>query len=295
MSEIRFASFASSNMKPSLDRIRREAEASRFFTSIHTYTEKDFDKDYWQKYKDRFLQNKRGYGYYMWKPYIVKRELESLADGDILVYLDSGCTINARARKRFDEYIELARHTDCGVVCFEQKGLPDRQWCKADLLQYAGALDDPAITETPQFWAGGHVTRKCALSVEFVGKWYDLCHEHFNLITDEPSVLPNLAGFRENRHDQSAFSVLLKPYKPCIIDAGETWTDGFYDHDLKHTPFWATRLRTADATLPVYTPVRGLVVQVRRLVRRWQRRLSHPARTAHNALKKIARLVQRSS
>ena len=71
-------------------RIKGEAEASHFFTSIHTYTEKDFDKDYWQKYKDRFLQNKKGYGYYMWKPYIVKRELESLADGDTLSTLTQG-------------------------------------------------------------------------------------------------------------------------------------------------------------------------------------------------------------
>ena len=292
MSEIRFASFASSNMKPSLDRIRREAEASRFFTSIHTYTEKDFDKDYWQKYKDRFLQNKRGYGYYMWKSYIVKRELESLADGDILVYLDAGCTINARARKRFDEYIELARKTECGVVCFEQKGLPDRQWCKADLLQYAGALDNPAITETPQFCAGGHVTRKCALSVEFVGKWYELCHEHFNLITDEPSALPNLEGFRENRHDQSAFSVLLKPYKPCILDAGLE-TGGAFRRPQAGSPIWAARKRT-------YTSFVCNLHEWKNRIRGWiirplLERLTHPTRTAHNALKKLARLVGRGS
>ena len=212
-----------------------------------------------------------------------KRELESLAEGDILVYLDAGCTINARARKRFDEYIELARKTECGVVCFEQKGLPEREWCKADLLQYAGALDDPAITETPQFMSGLFIIRKCPLSIEFVDKWYDLSHNHFNLTTDEPSALPNLEGFRENRHDQSAFSVLLKPYKPCILDCSETWVkaDSFEQFAkalaAAGMPFWASRKKT-------YT-------------RAWRMKdkLSHPTRTAHSALKKIARLMGRGS
>jgi hypothetical protein len=33
---------------------------------------------------------------------------------------------------------------------------------------------------------------------------------HPHLCRDEPPVLPNQADFRENRHDQSVFSLLLK-------------------------------------------------------------------------------------
>ena len=94
MPEIRFVSFASSNMRPSLDRIRREAEASGFFDAIHTYTEHDLEPWYRRQYADRFRRYKRGYGYWIWKSHIIKNELDSLKPDDILVYLDAGCTIN---------------------------------------------------------------------------------------------------------------------------------------------------------------------------------------------------------
>jgi hypothetical protein len=34
--------------------------------------------------------------------------------------------------------------------------------------------------------------------------------QHYNLIDDSPSKTPNHPSFRENRHDQSIFSCLLK-------------------------------------------------------------------------------------
>ena len=244
MPEIRFVSFASSNMRPSLDRIRREARASGFFDTIHTYTEHDLEPWYRRQYADRFRRYKRGYGYWIWKSHIIKNELDSLKPDDILVYLDAGCTINGEGYNRFRQYVDYTRRTDVGIVAFQQKRLLEKHWTRADLLAHCGALDDSSITDSGQLLSGAHLTRKTQLAEEFVGRWHDLCHNHFNLITDEPSALPNLPGFEENRHDQSAYSVLLKPYGPYIVDSDETYsyTDD-YARDLPDKPFWATRRR----------------------------------------------------
>lgn len=236
-----FLTFADKKCAPMLRRINKEAFNSEFFDVIKVYNERAFDKEYRLKYKDRFKL--RGYGYWMWKSYLVKRELENMSDEDILVYMDAGCTINKDGAKRFYEYISYVKSTKCGILAFQPKHLIENAYTKADLFNYIGSLNDKNITETPQFWVGSFIIRKCKMSISFVNKWYDLCHNHFDLITDKPSIIKNASNFIENRHDQSAFSILLKPYKPCIIDDKETYTNGNSEIDLREYPIWATRKR----------------------------------------------------
>lgn len=85
--------------------------------------------------------------------------------------------------------------------------------------------------------------RKTPTTIRFVEEYYDLCHNHFNLITDEPSIEPNAPDFIENRHDQSAFSCLVKQYNPVVVSANETFTTVDFSIDLHEYPIWATRLR----------------------------------------------------
>ena len=43
--------------------------------------------DFIDKYHNIF-KHQRGFGYWLWKPYIILRKLEELNDNDILVYID---------------------------------------------------------------------------------------------------------------------------------------------------------------------------------------------------------------
>ena len=107
-----------------------------------------------------------------------------------------------------------------------------------DLLDYAGHKGN-----TDQFCSGIFMIRKTSQAVQFAEQWYDLCNNHFDLITDTPSKLPNDPSFVENRHDQSALSVIGKRYNPKLISANETYTTGDFATDLRNYPFWATRKR----------------------------------------------------
>lgn len=241
---IYFLSFADTKCVPMLKRIRQEANDSNFFDIIKTYNEKSFDKKYRKKYRNRFKLI-RGYGYWMWKSYLVKRELENMSNDDILVYMDAGCTINKNGAKRFYEYISYVKETKCGVLAFLQESFIENVYTKSDIFNYIGCLNNKNITDTPQFWAGAFIIRKCDHSVSFINKWYDLCHNHFDLITDSPSLINNSSNFIENRHDQSAFSVLLKLfYKPYIISYRENFTYGDFHKDLNIYPIWATRRKS---------------------------------------------------
>lgn len=128
-------------------------------------------------------------------------------------------------------------------MIFEQQGLTEKLYTKADLLNHVGEIDNPAITNTDQIWAGAFMLRKCKEITDFVNRWYDVCHNHFELITDKDSKLPNAKGFITHRHDQSAFSVLVKGYHLAVVSANETFTTGNFQDELADFPIWATRKR----------------------------------------------------
>ena len=78
--------------------------------------------------------------------------------------------------------------------------------------------------------------RKCDNTVRLVGKWEDVCMNHFNLITDKSSVVANFPEFIENRHDQSVFSILTKLHNAYALSASE-----LYKANFKNVPFLPTR------------------------------------------------------
>ena len=52
------------------------------------FSERDLPKDFFKGFSPKIYR--RGYGYWIWKPYIVSKMMSRLNDGDILVYTDAG-------------------------------------------------------------------------------------------------------------------------------------------------------------------------------------------------------------
>lgn len=241
MERLHFLSFADSKSAPILKRIRKNAEETEWFDNIEVWDEHSFDKWYIKKYHNRF--HLRGFGYWMWKSYLVKRKLTKMEDGSFLLYADAGCTLNKAGEQRLKEYLSMVENNEFGLLAFQQENLIEEQWTKADLLQYVNKKEIAGGVKTGQLWGGAFILRKTEESRNFIDEWFDLCHNHFELITDQPSVHPNPASFKEHRHDQSAFSCLAKKHRPVIVNADETYTDDDFSMKLSKYPIWATRLR----------------------------------------------------
>ena len=56
---------------------------------VREYSAKDIDANFYAKNK-LILDQKRGAGYWLWKPYIIKDALSAVNDGDYVFYVDSG-------------------------------------------------------------------------------------------------------------------------------------------------------------------------------------------------------------
>ncbi len=201
------AAFADSSLENVIRRFRHEAIQSGWFDEVYIYTEKDLDFHFQEKHGAFIKANKRGYGYWIWKPYIVNRTLELLNDNDILLYLDIGFVINYSGEKRFRYYIELIESHD--IVCFDN-GKLEKDWDKGDVIDYFNVRNNEDIMNSEQIMSGIFFVRKNKSTHEIFRKWLEITSNHYNLIDDTPSISDNLEGFKENRHDQSVFSLLLK-------------------------------------------------------------------------------------
>ncbi len=228
-------SFASKDLIRSAKRIRQEAENSKFYDEIKIFNEDDFDKDIGKLVKDLIKKNKkRGYCYWIWKPYFICETFKKLNYGDIINYADVGCSIIGENNKRFYEYLNMFSDKNRWLLPFQYKEdnkilseefeYPKREeykFTKSDLLDYFGCLNDPRIVNTPQYWAGNFFIRKSNDSIKFINDWLDIFYKRFDLVDDTPSILNNNIKFVENRHDQSVFSILCKKKNISSLSAYE--------------------------------------------------------------------------
>lgn len=236
-------SFADSRMEKALLRMKRQALEMQYFDEIQVLSEKDLDPDFVQQHKDKLKHSVRGFGYWVWKPYIILRALEALSPGDELYYIDAGCHLNAKGRWRMVEYGEFLRKNKLGIAAFElQRECNDKVFTKMDLLSHFGVQDNMELLERGQI-ASGHVfIVKSPEAVDFIKQWGAVWDVGINMIDDSPSKLPNYDGFVEHRHDQSVLSILYKLNGIPALPGEETWPARGRDWKLlEKYPIWDKR------------------------------------------------------
>lgn len=237
MPKIYFITFGTNNFHNAINRICKEAKEIEIFDKIIDYSEQNLinDTKFWNKHVNFITNNKRGYGYWLWKSYLTKKTLKEMNDDDILVYADAGCTINLNGKQRLLEYFNIVNNSKYGILSFDLGHL-EKKWTKMDTINHFEAHD---LLETGQLVAGIFILRKCAHTINIVKKWYKGCCQ-YNFIDDSASNIPNDPSFIENRHDQSVFSILRKKLGTEI-----TWDETYFYPDWNtngnNYPIWATR------------------------------------------------------
>lgn len=229
---IRFITFADGK-KYKTARIAKEAKDSGFFKEVKEIGPKDLGNDFLKQHGDFISKNPRGYGYWIWKSYIILQNLKELQDGDFLIWSDSGSSILPNGRNMMEELYNFLEK-NCIIIFSINE--PEINWCKKDtiitVLDTVGKnlqdFERSVEEDNGQRMSGLLFFRKCPLSQKFVEIWYNLaCNYH--LIDDSPSVIPNYPSFHENRHDQTLISLLSRfmpnvlsiPYQKYIYEKNE--------------------------------------------------------------------------
>jgi hypothetical protein len=189
--------------------------ASEYETTIYTEMFLMHQEDFWTKHKDFITKNQRGYGYWLWKPFVIQQVMKTMQNGEVLFYCDADFIL----RKDKNILEKLKKDVKNNKIITSSTGEKEKSWNKADTINRLGVTIDE---DDKQVKAGTLLIYVCDETRNLIDEWYSICCEKdYHYIDDSPSIMPNYVSFKEHRHDQSIFSLLLKkhniPYDTSIM------------------------------------------------------------------------------
>lgn len=167
---------------------------------VISYGPSDIDKEFKDKYFE-ILSAKRGNGYWLWKPYFIKKTLSKMREGEYLIYSDSGmCYI----RKINDLILKMNEAKQ--DIFLTEIPLFEIQFTHPEVLK---RLDGDKFKFTNQIQANILIIKKTEFSVKFINDWLSLCQDkNFLVANNYKNINENL--FISHREDQSILSLLAK-------------------------------------------------------------------------------------
>ena len=245
--KIHFITYGNEKFKNAKTRILNEAKHFNEFSSIYAYGPENLPEEFQNKYKD-ILNRPRGGGYWIWRPIIIKQALDKMNENEFLVYLDAGCVLNAKGKKRFYEYIQLLDKSDYGVLSFQMSGNKgpgtleiEKKWTIKEIFDLLNINMDSNFANSGQYLGGVLILQKNKHLMEYMEEYTNIVLKHSDLCTDDYNHQQTFSGFVENRHEQSITSLLRKKMGSVVIDGDESWMPPFGKGESIKYPFWATR------------------------------------------------------
>jgi hypothetical protein len=221
-------SYGDIRFKESLKRIRRQAIKSGLFDEVVIYSDKDLPG--YIKSSPLMAFN-RGGGYWVWKPYIIYHILNKCSEGDVVYYIDSGCTLNKSSDEwnEYQKYLELYnaiffqyrsnyKYPGWENVCSkpENNSTEIIHWMKPSCVTYFdNYFQDKGYHHFDKIWGGFMIIKKTKPIISMIEDWYRITLFNPELIVDpfgkELTDLPE--SFNLHRHDQSIITPLIYHFK----------------------------------------------------------------------------------
>jgi hypothetical protein len=215
--------------------LKKEAEETEWFDKIIIHSPETIS-DFLNQHHDFVQKHKRGYGYWIWKPYIILNLLNQINEGDVIFYIDCGASILKHKKLIFDEYLSILNKTQRPVIAFgELYNHPDyseKNFQKMKILKRFNLDKNESFLNSGQVESGIFICKKNDFTINFFQEWLDLLLEDNYSLVDDKDDLKQLDSFIENRHDQSIFSILCKLRKVNILDLSHSYGVG---------PFFSSR------------------------------------------------------
>jgi hypothetical protein len=248
MSNIYLATYSSGGPEwaATRKRLAEQAAKTQWFNGIISADETFLDIDFRTRYANILCASK-GAGYWVWKPYIVRQCLDFMERGDILFYIDAGCTINAHGMARFRDYLDIIRDGESGSLAFQMSQI-EKWWTTRQIFDYFSIDRSSSIANTGQLIGGIFGLQKRYNTEVLIREILHVLVSDPLLFTDEYSQTGQLECFKQNRHDQSIFSIARKIMGTSSL-TDETSSLVYGDGFSRQFPFWATRIKP---TNPAY-------------------------------------------
>lgn len=195
-------SYADGNYKKS-QHLQTKTAKFAGFTDVIEYGPEDIEESF-KAANANIFGYKRGNGLWLWKPYLIKKTLDNMKDGQILFYCDSGACFFRKA----DGVLSKLQEQDVWVSVLPLK---EKQFTKQQTFDILGCNTEE-YTESAQISGSFCAFKKSEFCTRFVEEWLQYCYNIKALAPPEDKK-QEAAYFYDHREDQSILSLLVKKYK----------------------------------------------------------------------------------
>jgi hypothetical protein len=200
-------------------RFREELLINRYkkigFTDIFVHRSEELkDTELYNQYQ-HILDQPRGAGYCLWKPYIILEDLNKINDDDILVYLDAADDLDDNSMFYIKKFMEKR---DYYISNWDGHRPQQKEHTKRDCFVLMDCNTE-FYHNFPQVEAGFLIFKKTKDNIEFLKEYLEYCKNE-QIITDSPNLYgDNFPEFKHHLYDQSVLTnmVLKKNIKLSFL------------------------------------------------------------------------------
>ena len=247
-----FIAYADQNLAYSLKRIGKQAKRLGVFDEVKLFTPADLPTYILQS---PLMHYKYGGGYWTWKPVIIYETLLAHEEGDVVVYVDAGCTLNKSTEwnlmfKLMEQYDTICFHYDAYMPVWEKFGNVStkiKYWTKKATLDFIDSYyQNTEYQNALKVWGGCLFIK--GKDNNLIKRWLDITLHHPEVIIDPtPEEERNQpTGFAKHKHDQSILTALSYYDNNALVlpEISETNAETSF--------VWASRIRAKNYTQYVW-------------------------------------------
>lgn len=211
-----FITYGNMAYSQSKHRIIKEAQCLDIFDKIVAYGPENLSEEVT---KNPLFQYKKGGGYWIWKSYIIKKTLQNMNDGDILVYCDAGCSLyRSNLWNKYFSYLDKKSILAFKINCLNY------QYVKSKVVNEFKKFNGKYWHYSYQIAATVIFLKKDNFTMNFINEWWHYCIPDFILDVSPQDLYLEDKRFIDHRHDQAVFTALIYKYiKTCNIKL--KWND----------------------------------------------------------------------
>ncbi len=169
---------------------------------IYNYRRHNIDPAFMRS--NPIMNEARGAGFWLWKPYLILETLKKIPEGDILIYADTGLLIRQDIRDYFTKALG-----DKDIVLF---AYPPKGYGLVSTITSGDIFEAINCREACRYghhvWAGILVLRNSEQSRRFMEEWLALCQKTDLLMKGRTHNIPSFPEYRHHQHDESLLSAL---------------------------------------------------------------------------------------
>jgi hypothetical protein len=189
-------------------RLARQAERSGVFASAVAYdwlTLGEQFPEFTAAHDHLRRRHRRGFGFWVWKGFMIGERMKALPEGEFLLYADAGCEFLSPTRADYRVWLAKAQDADLTALALEDHAT-GRVWTNRYMRDALPWVDE--FIDRPQIATTFMNLRNIAAVRNLVANWAGMCaRDDAALMIDRPKMDEDPV-YQEHRHDQSLFSLL---------------------------------------------------------------------------------------